>query len=65
MACKAYQDHRCGDCYYINRDAYRGTGKKVCYEIKRVNERKVAVEVKENQKSCGNFHVAKKVERIG
>ncbi len=65
MACKTYQPHRCGECCYIDRDTYRGAGKKVCYQLERVNDRKVAVEVTENQKSCGSFHVAKKVGRVG
>lgn len=67
MACKnSIPTRKCGDCHYINHDAYRGTGKKVCYELQRdSNNRKVAVEVTENQKACGSFHVAKKVGRVG
>lgn len=66
MACKRYHPHKCGECRFINRDAYRGAGKKVCYEIQRnVSNQKVAVEVTENQKACNNFLVVKKIERVG
>jgi hypothetical protein len=66
MACKKTQPHRCGECRYINHDAYRGAGKKVCYEIQRnANNEKEAVQVTESQKGCNNFIVAKKLDRVG
>jgi len=66
MACKNSrpQEH-CGECFYINHDAYRGVGKKVCYELRIVDEQKAAVEVSENQKSCDKFRNVKKVGRAG
>ena len=53
MACKTHKPYRCGECRYINHDAYRGAGKKV------------AVQVTESQKGCNNFIVSKKLERVG
>lgn len=64
MPCKSYQPHNCGTCRFINRDAYRGAGKTVCYELQRdTNDRKVAVKISENKKACNHFRIAPKVGR--
>ena len=66
MACKNSrpQDH-CGDCFYINREAYRGSGKEVCYELQLINDRRVAVTVSEIKKACNKFRAANKIGRAG
>jgi len=65
MAKAAYQPRRCGDCHFINHDAYRGAGKKVCYQVERNGDRKVAITVSEDQKACTNFEKTRKIERVG
>jgi len=66
MVCKnSHPQQRCGDCQYIDRDAYRGTGKEVCYQLKYVGDRKVAVQVSESQKACNKFSNVKRVGRAG
>lgn len=66
MACKNSrpQEH-CGDCFHIDREAYRGAGKEVCYELQCVGDRKVAVQVSETKKACNKFRAANKIGRAG
>lgn len=66
MACKSsIPQARCGDCRNIDRETYRGAGKEVCYELQYEGNRKVAVQVLENQKACNKFYNVKRVGRAG
>jgi len=56
MACKnSIPTRRCGDCFYINHEAYRGAGVKVCYELSNNELQKSATVVSEARKACNKF----------
>ena len=62
MVCKNHQlIKRCSDCQYLNREAYRGSGTTVCYEL-RVDDRgkKVAIQTSEGKKACNKFREDKR-----
>lgn len=60
MACKnSLPQKHCGDCFHINRDAYRGVGKAVCYELESRDGKKVATTVSETKKACNKFRAVK------
>lgn len=66
MACKnRLPEKRCGECSRINREAYRGAGKEVCYELESRDGKKVATTVTEDKKACGRFWAANKIGRVG
>lgn len=62
MACKnSRPPERCGDCQYIDRETYRGTGQEVCYQLEYRDDRKVAIKVSENKKACNKFWAVNKI----
>lgn len=62
MACKNHQlIKRCSECQHLNREAYRGSGTTVCYEIKvDDNGKKVAMQMAEGKKACNKFRESKR-----
>ncbi len=66
MACKnRLPEKRCGDCFHINREAYRGAGKEVCYKLESRDGKEVAKTVTEDKKACGKFRAENKIGRAG
>ena len=63
MACKySLPIKRCGDCRYIDRESYRGSGTSVCYELRADPQgNKVAVQTSEGKKACNKFCEGKKL----
>ena len=61
MVCKNSQMmKRCSDCRYLNREAYRGSGTTVCYELRVDHEgKKVAMQISEGKKACNKFREGK------
>lgn len=62
VACKNSQPiKRCSDCRYLNREAYRGSGTTVCYEMRTDhNGKKVAMQTSEGKKACNKFREDKR-----